>query len=33
MGCVINASDGTTIAPLQVYVDSFGVTVNRVKRK
>jgi hypothetical protein len=32
VGCIVNASDGTTIAPMQVYVDNFGVIVNRVKR-
>jgi hypothetical protein len=29
----VNASDGVTTAPLQVYIGNFGVIVNRVKRK
>ena len=33
LGCIVNASDGTTVAPLQVYVDNFGITVNGKKRK
>lgn len=33
MGCIVNASDGITTAPMQVYVDQFGVIVNRVKRR
>ena len=33
IGCVVNASDGSTTAPLQVYIGNYGVTVNRVKRK
>jgi hypothetical protein len=33
LGCIVNASDGVTTAPLQVYIGNFGVIVNRVKRK
>jgi hypothetical protein len=32
LGCLINASDGTTIAPLQVYVNNFSAIVNRKKK-
>jgi hypothetical protein len=32
LGCLINASDGTTTAPLQVYVNNYSAIVNRKKK-
>jgi hypothetical protein len=33
IGCIVNASDGTTTAPLQIYVENHTFVVNGVKKK